>query len=216
MNSSSLCFILHWHALSIRYGCVWVVDLFDELPPAVYRWPASLPRICRQLWPLYTSAGIFLYVTPGGKLQLLVLLTQSDNGNKDIMLKTLTKVEENLLLCTQNIEIICMQIYHMDHTKKEQSVKKPTDSSLFWACIGAVASVSWVSDNLQGVVPFAKSIFLWHIQLTFLANSLWVFGCGYLPCGPPLSSVCQWDLKVLAAPLPLLCHLSVNTLSKLY
>lgn len=28
------------------------------------------------------SAGIFLYVIPGGKLQLLVLLTQSDNGKK--------------------------------------------------------------------------------------------------------------------------------------
>lgn len=60
--------------------CVCVGDLFDELPPAVYRWPASLPRTCRQPWPLYTSAGIFLYVIPGGKLQLLVLLTQSDNG----------------------------------------------------------------------------------------------------------------------------------------
>lgn len=105
MNYVSLCSILRWHALSIRYGCVWVVDLFDELPPAVYRWPASLPRICRQLWPLYTSAGIFLYVTPGGKLQLLVLLTQSDNGNKDIMLKTLTKVEK-ICHCTQNIGII--------------------------------------------------------------------------------------------------------------
>lgn len=62
--------------------CVGVGDLFDELPPAVYAWPAAPPRICRQPWPLYMSAGIFLSVIPGGKLQLLVLAARGDNGKK--------------------------------------------------------------------------------------------------------------------------------------
>lgn len=57
--------------------CEWAAaDLFDELPPVVHKWPAPPPRICRQPWPLYTSAGISLCVIPGGKLQLLVLWTR--------------------------------------------------------------------------------------------------------------------------------------------
>lgn len=48
-------------------------DLFDEPPPVARTWPASLPRTCRRPWPLYTSAGISLCATPGGKLQLLAL-----------------------------------------------------------------------------------------------------------------------------------------------
>ena len=54
--------------------CVQVAaDLFVERPPVAHKWPVSLPHICRQLWPLYTSAGIFLCAIPGGKPQLLVL-----------------------------------------------------------------------------------------------------------------------------------------------
>lgn len=63
-----------WLLVYSRRVCVRVAaDLFDERPPVARKWPASLPRICRQPWPLYMSAGISLCAIPGGKLRLLVL-----------------------------------------------------------------------------------------------------------------------------------------------
>ena len=73
----------------MRCGCVCVLqvaaDLFGERPPALRKWPRSLPRTCRRPWPLYTSAGISLCATPGGKLQLLVLSQRKnkERRNKD-------------------------------------------------------------------------------------------------------------------------------------
>lgn len=63
--------LLHQACVCVKY--VRGADLFVELPPVAHKWPASLPRNCRQLWPLYMSAGISLCAIPGGKLQLPVL-----------------------------------------------------------------------------------------------------------------------------------------------
>lgn len=68
---------------ALHVCCRWVcaTDLFDEPPPVVHKWPGSLPRTCRQHWHRNTSAGISLYVIPGGKLQLLVL-SKRERDNK--------------------------------------------------------------------------------------------------------------------------------------
>lgn len=88
---------LHHHHYCHHYHMLHVVDvsadLSVELPPVARTWPHSLLRTCRQLWPLYTSAGISLCAIPGGKLQLPVLSKETE---KQKAVLTATEKEKNL------------------------------------------------------------------------------------------------------------------------
>lgn len=87
--------------------CRSTAHLFVEPPPVGRKWPASLPHTSRRPWPLYTSVGISLCATPGGKLQLLVLSERERETRRKLLPKFKSKTES--CLCSNHSEcVICL------------------------------------------------------------------------------------------------------------